>query len=223
MVESYSLFLLSISTAGIWSLAPSPGPRFLQGASHAMMRTQHFRIQNESTLHAICSNGSPNTDICFTASVPYPCPSSETMLWLLFIPNMFLKLSSDLRFIFIYCCFLDFQKVPLSHLSNAAHKFLYLWTQRASLSCRFPEQLLERRKGVDLGAMLNIKREPRTVVSSELNWDELTSSSTQFEWVKRSGVQNFWNCHLISTVTALVLSRNPTTLDEQMSAGVSKV
>lgn len=41
------LSLLSISTAGIWSLAPSPGPRFLQGAPHAMMRTQHFRIQNE--------------------------------------------------------------------------------------------------------------------------------------------------------------------------------
>ena len=118
---------------------------------------------------------------------------------------------------------LIFKRYPWGHLSNAAHKFLYLWTQRASLSCRFPEQLLERRKGVDLGAMLNIKREPRTVVSSELNWDELTSSSTQFEWVKRSGVQNFWNCHLISTVTALVLSRNPTTLDEQMSAGVSKV
>lgn len=134
-------------------------------------------------LHAICSNGSLNTDICFTASVPYLCPSSETTLWLPFIPNMYPNLSSDLRFIFIYCCFLDFQKVPLSHFSNAATQVSLVVNTKGLSPCRFPEQLLERRKGVDLGVMLNIKREPRTVVSSELNWDE---AATGFQAGARS-------------------------------------
>ena len=63
----------------------------------------------------------------------------------------------------------------------------------------------------------------KQLLGFRLGWVLLTSSSMQFEWVKRLGVQNFWNCHLISTMTALVLSRNPTTLDEQMSVGISEV
>ena len=45
---------------------------------------------------------------------------------------------------------------------------------------------MERRKEVDFGVMRNIKREPRTVLSSELNGDEAATglqarvSSTHF-------------------------------------------
>lgn len=183
MVESYSLFLLSISTAGIWSLAPSPGPRFLQGASHAMMRTQHFRIQNESTLHAICSNGSPNTDICFTASqclTPvlllkqcYDCFSFQICFW-----------SLQICFIFIYCCFLDFQKVPLSHLSNAAHKFLTC-EHKGPLSPVDSLTTSGKKKGGGFGGfMLNIKRETpdRGELRTELRWTSLPPARSLSEW-----------------------------------------
>ena len=89
------------------------------------------------------------------------------MLWLLFLPNVYLNLFSDLHFIFVYCYFSGFQNVPWSHFSNAAPKFIC--DSKGLSPLQIPQLISGKKKGGGFVVMTNIKKEPRKLVCSELN------------------------------------------------------
>ena len=151
MVGSYPVFLPNITAAGIW-MEPGPQSRAEIPPRCLTCRDENPTLQNSKW--APCSM--PYVQMVHRIQIPILPAQCHTpsFFWNNAVTPLHPKYVSEslFRFTFyLYCCVLDFQKVPLSHFSNAAHKFLYLWIQGPLCPVDSPKNLWKEERRWILG------------------------------------------------------------------------